>query len=415
MNDAVLVETRDLGKSYPLVFRSRDRLRALWHLLAGRGHPESIAVLQDVNLRVRRGESLGLIGENGAGKSTLLKLLTGVLTPTTGSVAVAGRVGALLELGAGFHPEYSGRDNIALAAALYGLDAQEARAKLPEIIGFADIGRYIDEPVKHYSSGMVVRLGFAIVAALRPDLLITDEVLAVGDESFQKKCVRWMEDYLERGGTLILVSHSMYHVQKLCRQACWLQQGKVAASGDVFEVTQAYLAYQERKSASQTPARDDIAGQGLEFHLLDLALNDDTTDTPLLLDRGGDARVRVRVHSRDGRAPIIMVGIVRADGTPVYGVSTEMDGVHPLRESKNVYSAEIMFSALPLLPGSYLIKAHPLDPEGVRLFDTLERSLTIRGQSREFGLVRVSHSWIAAQTSVPADSIPVDRALSATS
>ena len=415
MNDAVLVETRDLGKSYPLVFRSRDRLRALWHLLAGRGHPESIAVLQDVNLRVRRGESLGLVGENGAGKSTLLKLLTGVLTPTTGSVAVAGRVGALLELGAGFHPEYTGRDNIALAAALYGLDAQEARAKLPEIIDFADIGRYIDEPVKHYSSGMVVRLGFAIVAALRPDLLITDEVLAVGDESFQKKCVRWMEDYLEHGGTLILVSHSMYHVQKLCRQACWLQQGKVAASGDVFEVTQAYLAYQERKSASQTPARDDIAGQGLEFHLLDLALNDDTTDTPLLLDRGGDARVRVRVHSRDGRAPIIMVGIVRADGTPVYGVSTEMDGVHPLRESKNVYSAEIMFSALPLLPGSYLIKAHPLDPEGVRLFDTLERSLTIRGQSREFGLVRVSHSWIAAQTSVPADSIPVDRALSATS
>ena len=224
-----------------------------------------------------------------------------------------------------------------------------------------------------------------------------------------------MEDYLEHGGTLILVSHSMYHVQKLCRQACWLQQGKVAASGDVFEVTQAYLAYQERKSASQTPARDDIAGQGLEFHLLDLALNDDTTDTPLLLDRGGDARVRVRVHSRDGRAPIIMVGIVRADGTPVYGVSTEMDGVRPLRESENVYSAEIMFSYLPLLPGSYLIKAHPLDPEGVRLFDTLERSLTIRGQSREFGLVRLSHSWIAAQTSVPADSIPADRALSATS
>ena len=410
MSDAVLVETRDLGKSYPLVFRSRDRLRALWHLLAGRGHPESIAVLQDVNLRVRRGESLGLIGENGAGKSTLLKLLTGVLTPTTGSVAVAGRVGALLELGAGFHPEYTGRDNIALAAALYGLDAQEMRTKLPEIVEFADIGRYIDEPVKHYSSGMVVRLGFAIVAALRPDLLITDEVLAVGDESFQKKCVRWMEDYLAGGGTLILVSHSMYHVQKLCRQACWLQQGKIAASGDVFEVTQAYLAYQERKSASQTPARDDIAGQGLEFHLLDLALNGDATDTPLLLDRGGDARVRVRVHSRDGRAPVIVFGIVRADGTPVYGISTEMDGVRPLRESENVYSAEIAFPGLALLPGSYAIKVHPLDPEGVRLFDTLERGLTIRGQSREFGLVRLNHAWITVQASAPAD-----RAVSATS
>jgi lipopolysaccharide transport system ATP-binding protein len=244
---------------------------------------------------------------------------------------------------------------------------------------------------------MVVRLGFAIVAALRPDLLITDEVLAVGDESFQKKCVRWMEEYLEHGGTLILVSHSMYHVQKLCRQACWLRQGQVAASGDVFEVTQAYLAYQERKSASQAPARADIASQGLEFRLLDLALNGDIADAPLLLDRGGDVRVRARVHSRAGRVPVIVFGIVRADGTPVYGVSTEMDGVHPLRESENVYSAEIAFPGLPLLPGSYLIKAHPLDPEGVRLFDTLERALTIRGQSREFGLVQLSHAWTAVQ------------------
>ncbi|MDR3389255.1 MAG: ABC transporter ATP-binding protein [Rudaea sp.] len=410
MSSDFLVETRGLGKAYPLVFRSRDRLRALLSLLFGRGQTDAISVLQDVNLRVRRGESLGLIGENGAGKSTLLKLLTGVLTPTTGSVAVTGRIGALLELGAGFHPEYSGRDNIALAAALYGLAADEIRAKLPEIVEFAEIGRYIDEPVKHYSSGMVVRLGFAIVAALHPDLLITDEVLAVGDESFQKKCVRWMEDYLTGGGTLILVSHSMYHVQKLCRQACWLQQGKVAASGDVFEVTQAYLAYQERKSATQAPAREAVAGQGLEFHLLDMVLNGDAGDAPLLLERGGDACVRVRVHSRDGRAPVIVFGIVRADGTPVYGVSTEMDGVRPSRESENVYFVEIVFAALPLLPGSYLLKVHPLDPEGVRLFDTLERGLTIRGESREFGLVKLQHAWIAATSSTPAE--PAVRAVS---
>ena len=404
-----LVETCGLGKSYPLVFRSRDRLRALFRLLIGRGQTDAISVLHDVNLRVRRGESLGLIGENGAGKSTLLKLLTGVLTPTTGSVAVAGRIGALLELGAGFHPEYSGRDNIALAAALYGLDADEVRTKLPQIIEFADIGRYIDEPVKHYSSGMVVRLGFAIVAALHPDLLITDEVLAVGDESFQKKCVRWIEDYLAGGGTLILVSHSMYHIQKLCRQACWLQQGRVAASGDVFDVTQAYLAYQERKSSNQAPARDSIAEQGLEFHLLDLVVNGEGGDTPLLLDRGADVRVRVRVHARDGRAPVVVFGIVRADGTPVYGVSTEMDGIKPSRESENVYTIEILFPALPLLPGSYLIKAHPLDPEGVRLFDTLEHGLTVRGESREFGLVQLQHSWVVEKPAV------VDRAVSAAS
>lgn len=397
MSAAALVEARGLGKAYPLVFRSRDRLRALMALLLGRGSGESVSVLAQVDLCVERGQSLGLIGENGAGKSTLLKLLTGVLTPTTGSVHVNGRVGALLELGAGFHPEYSGHDNIAMAAALYGLSPEETRAKLPEIVAFADIGRYIDEPVKHYSSGMVVRLGFAIVASLKPDLLITDEILAVGDEAFQRKCVRWIEQYIEGGGTLILVSHSMYHVQKLCRQALWLKQGKVAASGDVHTVTQAYLAYQEGKSA--TPAADaraHVAARVLEFHLLELAFNDDTAATEYSLAQGADLRVRVRVHSRDGRAPVLVVGIVRTDGTPVYGVSTEMDGAAMRRESDNVYSGEIAFAQLPLLPGSYIVRAHPLDTEAVRLFDTLERGLVVRGVSRELGMVRLPHRWSEA-------------------
>lgn len=404
MNSGLLVQTDGLGKSYPLVFRSRDRIRALWGLLLGRRNLAAVPVLQDVSLRVRRGESLGLIGENGAGKSTLLKLLTGVLTPTTGSVCVNGRVGALLELGAGFHPEYSGRENIAMSAALYGLDARETRERLAQIVEFADIGRYIDEPVKHYSSGMVVRLGFSIIAALRPELLITDEILAVGDESFQKKCVRWIETYLEEGGTLILVSHSMYHVQKLCRQACWLRQGRVEVSGDVFAVTQAYLAYQESKTAREAQAekRAEIVGRNLEFHLLDLSLNGDDGDVPLLLDQGGTLHVRTRIHSGEGRRPVVVFGIVRADGTPVYGVGSDMDNVHVQRENDTTYVAEIRFNDLPLLPGAYVIRAHPLDTEGVRLFDTLERGLTIRGESREFGLVRLAHDWPGAEAAAAA-------------
>ena len=403
MSGAVLVEARGLSKSYPLVFRARDRLRALWRLLLGRGDADAVSVLRNVDLRVERGQSLGLIGENGAGKSTLLKLLTGVLTPSTGDVAVRGRVGALLELGAGFHPEYSGRDNIALAAALYGLSPEEMRDKLPTIVEFADIGRYIDEPVKHYSSGMTVRLGFAIVAALKPDLLITDEVLAVGDEAFQKKCVRWMEEYLSGGGTLILVSHSMYHVQKLCRQAVWLKHGEVASSGDVYAVTQAYLAYQESKSAPAAGAR---AGVGdLEFSLQDVSVNGSVDETPVQIDMGGRLRVRALVHSRDGRVPVVVVGVVRMDGTPVYGVSSEMDAVQPERISDDVYAAEIEFADLPLLPGAYAIKVHPLDPEGMRLFDTIERGLTVRGESREFGMVRLAHAW-HARTAVESGRSP---------
>ena len=394
--NAPLVEARALGKAYPKVHRNADRLRALARLLFGVNSGERHEVLRDVTLNVAPGESLGLIGENGAGKSTLLKLITGVLTPSSGSVQVNGRIGALLELGAGFHPEYSGRDNIAMSAALYGLSGADLRARVPEIIAFADIGDYIDEPVKHYSSGMVVRLGFAVIASLKPDLLVTDEVLAVGDESFQKKCVRWIEDYLGSGGTLILVSHSMYHVQKLSRHACWLRDGKVEQYGDVFDVTQAYLAYHERKSAPVSE-RSEIAHAGYEFGVLGVALNGVEAETPLLLEFGATLRVAMRIRSRDGRVPSVALGIVRADGTPVYGVGSDMDDVALEAAGNGEYVGEVEFPDLALLPGSYAVRVHPLDPEGVRLFDTVERAVVVRGASREFGLVRLGHRWLTGR------------------
>ena len=398
---APLIEARGLGKAYPKVHRNRDRLRSLTRLLFNLGDRDRTSVLRDIDLDVVRGESLGLIGENGAGKSTLLKLITGVLTPTAGSVTVHGTIGALLELGAGFHPEYSGRENIAMAAALYGLDGALLRERIPEIIAFADIGDYIDEPVKHYSSGMVVRLGFAVVASLKPDILITDEVLAVGDESFQKKCVRWIEDYLAGGGTLLLVSHSMYHVQKLCRQACWLRGGEIAMQGDVFDVTQAYLAYHERKSTALVEDAE-IARAGHEFSVTNVVLNGIDGEQALMLDHGDSLRVAVRMRSRDGRVPCLAVGIVRADGTAVYGVSSDMDGHAPRSAGPGEYIGELEFPALPLLPGSYTVRVHSMDSEGVRLFDTVERSLVVRGASREFGLVRLAHRWIGDR-GTPAD------------
>ena len=389
---SVLVRTSGLGKSYPKAFRNSDRLRALWRLLFTGRDADGTAVLSDVTLEVRRGESLGLIGANGAGKSTLLKLITGVLTPTTGTVTVQGEIGALLELGAGFHPEHTGRENIAMSAALHGLSGAQLREKLPQIIEFADIGRYIDEPVKHYSSGMVVRLGFAVVAVLKPDLLITDEVLAVGDEAFQKKCIAWMQDYLDGGGTLILVSHSMYHIQKLCRHACWLRDGRVEMSGGVFDVTQAYLAFQERKLAA-TASTEQARSHDVEFSVLDMRINDHEGELPVSIRDGEALRVRARVRSRDGRTPMVAVGIARADGTPIYGVGSDMDGFEPKRAADGVFDCELVFERHGLLPGSYSIRVHPMDQEGVRVFDTMDRSIVVRGNSREFGLVRLPHRW----------------------
>ena len=388
----VLLRTAGLGKSYPRDSDPRGRLRAWARLLAGAPIARA-PVLAGVTVDIRRGESLGIIGENGAGKSTLLKLLSGVLTPTAGTLERQGTLGALLELGAGFDLERSGRENIPVTAGLLGWSAAQIAERFDDIVAFADIGRYLDEPVKHYSSGMVVRLGFAVIAAVRPDLLITDEVLAVGDESFQKKCIRWMEDYLETGGTLLLVSHSMYHVQKLCKHALWLKDGQVEAYGDVFDVTQDYLAYHERKSMRESgpDVKKDYAGG--EYRITAVRLNDSDDAAPRVLREGEGFALEVQVYAPDGRRPQLGIGLLRADGTPVYGTTTEIDAAPAARVDAQHYAFRVAFDAPALLPGGYTLKLHALDPEGVRLFDSVERGFMVRGASREFGLVRLPHRW----------------------
>lgn len=387
----VLVRAENLSKSFPLVSRQNARFRALISLLMGRRPPDSESVLKPLNLQVRRGESMAIVGENGAGKSTLLKLITGVLTPTTGTVEIRGTIGALLELGAGFHPEYTGRDNLRMAAVLAGLSHRDLQRRQAQIIDFADIGRYIDEPIKHYSSGMIVRLGFAIVAALKPDLLITDEVLAVGDESFQKKCIAWIEDYLSGGGTLLLVSHGMYHVQKLCSNAIWLQRGEVVAAGDVFDVSQAYLAYHEKKQ--RTAELSEATITDAECRLESWRINGEVDCRHILMADDRVLRISVDIGVRDDRPPVLLAGVAHANGLPIYGVSSDMDGAQPTKQKPGLYRHHMEFDLSSLLPGEYLLKLHPMDPEGLRLFGTEEIALMIRGRSRELGTVRLPHRW----------------------
>ncbi len=390
-----LLELTGVGKSFPRATRRADRIRALASLLRGRPPSDPVQVLQGIDLCVRRGESVGIIGENGAGKSTLLKVVTGVLAPTTGTVAMHGTVAALLELGAGFHPEFTGRDNVAMAGALMGFSDAELAEKLDGILAFADIGRYIDEPVKHYSSGMVVRLGFALVAARRPDLLITDEVLAVGDEAFQRKCIRWIEDYLAGGGTLLLVSHSMYQVQRLCRQALWIHAGGVRASGDVHRVTQDYLAWQEarvRRDERAAAIAAAPAGQ-VEFTIARMTLNGHDGDEPLQVEMGANLDLDIAMRSRDGRPPVCLFGIVRADGTAVYGSFSLHDGHVGKVDDDGIARFRARFPALTLLPGTYHIRGHAMDTEALRIFDTAERVLIVRGKTHELGSARLNFRW----------------------
>ena len=388
-----LLALSDIGKDYAKVNSRGGRFQLVWDLLRGHGAEHVFRALDGVSLQLAVGESLGVIGENGAGKSTLLKIICGVIQPTRGSIVVNGRVGALLELGAGFHPEYTGLANIELAAALLGLAPNEIAAKRDEIIAFADLGEHINDPIKHYSSGMVVRLGFAIATALAPDILITDEVLAVGDESFQKKCIAWIERFLAGGGTLLMCSHSMYHIQKLCRTAVWLKDGRVERYGPAADVTQAYLAYHEEKSANAKEPVPRGAAAAVGIYAI-TSLKIDPRD---VVAQGDTLTVSGEIFTPDGRNPVVLIGIVRADGTPVYGVASDMDGVTPTRVGADCVTFSLTFPALALLPGKYVIRAHALDPEGVRLFDHVERPLIVSGESRELGLVRLPHRWNEAR------------------
>ncbi len=250
----VVIEARAVGKCYQIYERPQDRLKQmLWR--GRRRYYHEFWALRDVSFAVRRGETVGVIGRNGSGKSTLLKMLCNTLVPTTGTLAVRGRVAALLELGTGFNPEFTGRENVYLNAAILGLDDAEIEYSLSEILQFADIGEFIDQPVKTYSSGMAVRLAFAVAAHVRADILVIDEALSVGDVFFVQKCMRFLRKFQEHG-TLFFVSHDTAAVVNLCDRALWLEHGQVRETGPAKEVCEHYLALLcESQGATRTAPR----------------------------------------------------------------------------------------------------------------------------------------------------------------
>ena len=389
-----LVRIEGVSKVYPRVHKSRERLQAFVALLFGREPVHGAKVLSDINLDVVRGQSLGIIGENGAGKSTLLKVLTGVIQPTQGRVMVQAKIAAMLELGAGFQPDFSGMENVRMKASLMGLSSRELAERLDDILEFADIGEYIHEPVKHYSSGMVVRLGFAVITACRPDLLITDEVLAVGDESFQKKCIRWLQQYLEQGGTLLLVSHSMYVVQKLCQKALWVHDGGIEQYGDVFPVTQAYLAWHEKRNAKEKEKQIKASGDGTYYRIEQFTLAGGTDELSPKFAMGEDIDIELQIYSPDNRPPVGVVGVVRADGTPVYGVISDNEDILPFKLTDHYFRFRLRLTDIALLPGSYNLSAHSMDPEGLRVFDNRQMTFVVTGDTKEVGYIRLAHEWL---------------------
>ncbi len=388
-----VIRTQNLGKCYKLYARPLDRLKELF--VSSRRYHQDFWALREVNLHLEAGQSCGIIGRNGSGKSTLLKLISGVTRPSSGTVQVSGRVGALLELGTGFHPEYTGRENIYFSAAMLGLEGAETEALVPEIIAFAELDDFIDQPVKTYSSGMYMRLGFAVATSIRPDILITDEVLAVGDEAFQKKCIRRMEAFLDEGKTLLFCSHSMYHVQKLCQKALWLDHGRVRAWGGADEVALAFEDYLRELEAREEQQEEapPVADVAQPSRLRQVRLLDGDNQETDVFDMGDTARLEMIAETPDGLSPVFAAGLVRNDLTAIYGVFSDMDQVEPQRIDAHTFRVVYELYDLSLLPGSYTLRAHVLDPPALRMFDTVEKDFSVRGESRELGVCRLPHRW----------------------
>jgi len=366
---------------------------------------EELWALRDVSLELSRGHMVGMIGSNGSGKSTLLKIIGGILKPTSGRVTVTGRVSALIELGAGFHPEFTGRENVYVNGVLLGLSRAEIRERFDEIVAFAGLEAFIDNPVKTYSSGMYMRLGFAIAVTVEPDILLIDEVLAVGDEAFQHKCVAKIQEFKARGKTIAFVSHDLGSVERLCDEGVWLDAGRVMAAGPTREVVGRYLDH---------VAREEARALGVEHERVETAVAAGTAN------RWGTREVeltRVRLMGGDGHERYVYeggeactihlayrahrplddvvfgIGIFRKDGVSVYGTNTAIDGF-PLGKLSGDGEIVVRLDRLDLIDGDYLLDAavhardgHPYDYHS-RLY-----AFAVRSRIRDTGIARLAHAW----------------------
>jgi lipopolysaccharide transport system ATP-binding protein len=389
---------RDLTKCYDRgparVGRLLRELRDPALRLAAR---DVLWAVRDVSFELERGRSLGVIGRNGSGKSTLLRLLAGTARPTAGVVEVRSRLGCLLDLGVGFHPLETGRENAETSLVLIaGMTRREARRAVREVEAFAEIGSFFERPLRTYSAGMQLRLAFAVAARLSPEVLITDEVIAVGDASFQRKCERWFDAFLGRGGSLVLCAHDLSQVNRLCDRALWLDHGRPRELGPSRDVTR---HYRESLGEEQSPAGADHEigeASGMPCEVVDLHVYDEDGREIRSVRHGGSMVVVADVHSPAAVAQVC-IGVLRDDLTPIYGVSSDMEDARPERLGPDRYRYRLHFTDLPLTAGAHRVRAHAMDETGTRLYDTVEIKLVVEGEE-EPGLVRIAGDWRSPST-----------------
>ena len=411
-NSNTVLKVQGLGKEYKLYASPRDRLKAL---VTGSARHRSHWALQDVSFELQRGQCIGVIGDNGAGKSSLLKLLAGTLQPSTGSIERVGRVTAILELGAGFHPDFSGRDNLYFGGSLIGIDHAEMARIEPEIIEFCELGEALDRPVKTYSSGMAVRLAFALVTAVQPDVLIIDEALAVGDQSFQKKCIERIMAFRRNGCTILFCSHSPYHIRHLCDVALWLKGGRMQQFGGTEPVLAAYglhtrlreegaepgadagaepvVPEQSAPAQARAPAHD--AGSSACILSVDVKDLGEAQGEQLGVLNSKDLVVTITVRGAGSERPNIGFMIEQSKGVGITSLATHEEGAVPVQLEDGSWRSVLSFPDLPLHSGDYVITAFLFDETGLVVYDEWFQFLHFSFVFPKLlpGLVRLPHHW----------------------
>ncbi len=393
----------DLSKVYRRYARPLD---SLLEMCFRRPRHTVFHALSGVSLQLNYGETLGILGDNGAGKSTLLKILAGTIRPSSGTLETFGRVSAILELGAGFHPEFSGLDNLRLGCALLGLNPEETEARIPQIVAFSELGDFVHQPVKTYSSGMYVRLAFSLMTCVDPDILIVDEALAVGDAHFQKKCMDRMHQFRDQGKALLFCSHSLYQVRHLCDRALWLDHGRVRMAGPVEAVVDAYQDHVRRQDqhhpAGSVPRQEGTAlpeSRKLAwFEEVRLLTPPAEEDGIAVYETGMPLRLLTHVALGQVGTEDVHVGVVirRNDGIACFGASTEVDGVPLWPLGGNRLGVTYEVSRLPLLSGEYACDLYLLDASGVHIYDCWPGHLRfrVRQPGKELGLCWMDHRWL---------------------
>ena len=352
--------------------RSVNRLRRAFGGGTGRRNEnvsDSLWALKDVSFDVRRGESVGIIGRNGAGKSTLLKVLSRITAPTEGEVQLRGRLGSMLEVGTGFHPELTGRDNIFLNGSLMGMTRREIARRYDRIVEFSEIGNFIDTPVKRYSSGMYVKLAFSVAAHMEPDVLLIDEVLSVGDLAFQRKCMDFAKRLLKRNSTLLFVSHNMFTIKALCDRAVYLEQGKVVADGETDEVTQLYDERSGLDVAGWAQGKVGSDPSKCPISVTKVEVLDEQGRPCTMFEHGQPLRLRMQYEIRgDVEAPNFSVAFIRSDNIACCNYNTAMDRFPTGAAAATNSAIELLTPPLKLVSDLYSIQITIWDPSFQQLY-----------------------------------------------